>query len=96
MGQCYSTKASRDGLRVIDLYHDAFEQKLRLLAEGYRKRYGALLEYDVEKEIQDLKADRDRLRPYVVDAVEYMGAARVAKRFILVESSQVRSETDWL
>lgn len=35
IGPAYSTKALRDGLRVIDLYQDSFEQRLRLLAEGY-------------------------------------------------------------
>lgn len=83
-----STKASRDGLRIIDLYHESFEQKLRLLAEGYRKRYGSLLEYSVEDEIQRFKVYKDQLRPYIVDAVEYMKVTRENRRSVLVESSQ--------
>jgi len=39
----YSTKATRDGLRVIDMYYECFERKLRLLADGCRKRYGGVL-----------------------------------------------------
>ena len=81
-------KASRDGLRIIDLYQDFFEQKLRLLAEGYRKRYGPLLKYSVEDEIQKFKVYKDQLRPYVVDAVEYMKVTREKRRSVLVESSQ--------
>lgn len=88
IGPAYSTKASRDGLRVIDLYHESFERKLRLLAEGYRKRYGSLFKYSVEDEIQRLKVYKDQLRPYIVDAVEYIKAARGSKRSVLVESSQ--------
>ena len=88
IGPAYSTKASRDGLRVIDLYHESFERKLRLLAEGYRKRYGSLLKYSVEDEIQRFKGYKDHLRPYIVDAVEYMKVTRENRRSVLVESSQ--------
>ncbi|KAF6237827.1 hypothetical protein HO173_004028 [Letharia columbiana] len=88
IGPAYSTKAARDGLRVIDLYHESFEQKLRLLAEGYRKRYGELLKYSVEDEIQRFKIYKEQLRPYVVDAVEYMKVLRENKLSMLVESSQ--------
>ena len=88
IGPAYSTKASRDGLRVIDLYHESFERKLRLLAEGYRKRYGSLLKYSVEDEIQRFKVYKDQLRPYIVDAVEYMKVTRENRRSVLVESSQ--------
>ena len=88
IGPAYSTKASRDGLRVIDLYHESFERKLRLLAEGYRKRYGSLLKYSVEDEIQRFKVHKDQLRPYIVDAVEYMKVTRENRRSVLVESSQ--------
>ena len=93
IGPAYSTKAARDGLRVIDLYHKSFEQKLRLLAEGYRKRYGELLKYSVEDEIQRFKVYKEQLRPYIVDAVEYMKVMRENKRSMLVESSQALSMT---
>lgn len=88
IGPAYSTKAARDGLRIIDLYHESFERKLRLLAEGYRKRYGELLKYSVEDEIQRYKGYKEQLRPYIVDAVEYMRAAQEQKRSVLVEGSQ--------
>ena len=107
IGPSYSTKAARDGLRVIDIYHESFEQKLRLLAEGYRKRYGGLLRYAVEDEISRFKVYKEQLRPYIVDAVEYMKTARENKRQWLVESSQALSimgcraegnkdSTDWV
>ena len=94
IGPAYSTKAARDGLRVIDLYHESFEQRLRLLAEGYRKRYGKLLKYSVEDEIQRFQGYKEQLRPYIVDAVEYMKAVQENKRSVLVESSQALSMTE--
>jgi adenylosuccinate synthase len=93
IGPAYSMKAARDGLRVIDLYNESFEQKLRLLAEGYRKRYGELLEYSVEDEIQRFRVYKEQLRPYIVDAVEYMKVVRENKRSVLVEGSQALSMT---
>jgi adenylosuccinate synthase len=88
IGPSMATKASRDGLRVIDLYHESFDRKLRLLAEGYRKRYGDLLEYSVDEELERHKVYKERLRPYIVDAVEYMRVAQEEKRNVLIEGSQ--------
>lgn len=86
IGPAYSTKAARDGLRVIDIYHDSFEPRLRLLAANYRKRYGESLAkmYSVEDEIEKFKVYKEQLRPYIVDAVVFMKE----RRSILVESSQ--------
>ncbi|KAI2626180.1 adenylosuccinate synthetase [Xylaria nigripes] len=88
IGPSYSTKAARDGLRVNDIYRDDFAAKLRTLAAGYRARYGNLLQYDVEEEIQKFLSIREKLRPYIVDAVEYMKDAQEKKRSVLVEGSQ--------
>ena len=93
IGPAYSTKASRDGLRVIDMYHKSFEERLRLLESGYRKRYGDLLKYSVEEEIQKFSRYKDQLRPYVVDAVAYSKTMRENKQSMLVESSQALSIT---
>ncbi|EPE08552.1 adenylosuccinate synthetase [Ophiostoma piceae UAMH 11346] len=94
IGPSYSTKAARDGLRIADLLSPdtaTFERKLRSMAEGYRQRYGELFDqsgYDVEAEIAKFNECREKVRPYVVDAVEYMSTAQAAKRSILVEGSQ--------
>ena len=56
VGQSYSTKAARSGIRLAEAFdEELFEKKLRRLVDGYKKRYGDLLKYDVEKEIADWK-----------------------------------------
>jgi adenylosuccinate synthase len=87
IGPAYSTKAARDGLRVVDLYHESFEQKLRSLAEGYRKRYGEF-KYSVEDEIVKFREYKEQLQPYIVDVVDYMRVVEEKQRSVLVEGSQ--------
>jgi len=55
-GPTYSTKMTRSGLRMCDIFEEElFEKKLRRLALGYQKRFGDLLKYDVEEEIKKYK-----------------------------------------
>jgi adenylosuccinate synthase len=83
----------RSGIRLHEFFHeDIFESKLRRLASGYKKRYGDLLEYDVEEEIQALKKYREELANYVVDAVEFMKSVREENVSVLVEGGQALSE----
>jgi len=57
IGPTYSNKASRSGLRIADLYTwDIFEERLRRLADGYKKRFGELFQYDVEADLVKYKA----------------------------------------
>jgi adenylosuccinate synthase len=47
---------TRSGLRMCDLFDEAvFEQKLRRLALGYQKRFGDLLKYNPDDEIEKFK-----------------------------------------
>jgi adenylosuccinate synthase len=47
---------TRSGLRMCDLFDDkTFEEKLRRLATGFQKRFGDLLKYDVDEEIEKYK-----------------------------------------
>lgn len=56
IGPTYSTKAARSGVRVYELFNwPEFEKKLRALEHGYKKRFGDLLRYDVEKELAQFK-----------------------------------------
>ncbi|MCJ1240388.1 hypothetical protein MMC14_008390 [Varicellaria rhodocarpa] len=89
IGPCYGTKALRSGIRVGDIFDEMlFESKLRKLAKGFQKRYGELLEYDIEEEINRFKTYRIKLAPYVVDAVSFMASAQQELDFsILVEGA---------
>jgi adenylosuccinate synthase len=62
IGPTYSTKMTRSGLRMCDLFDEkVFEEKLRRLAMGYKKRFGDLLDYKVEDEIERFKVGHYKL-----------------------------------
>lgn len=89
IGPCYSTKAARSGIRLAEMFNEGlFERKLRQLAAGYKKRYGDLLQYDVEEEITRFKQYRPALAAHVIDAVTFMKDAQERQANILVEGSQ--------
>ncbi|CBX98176.1 similar to adenylosuccinate synthetase [Plenodomus lingam JN3] len=88
IGPTYSTKMTRSGLRMCDLFDEQmFETKLRRLAMGFQKRFGDLLKYDVEEEIAKFKTLREKLAPYVVDQIPLLASAKEAKAKILVEGA---------
>ena len=89
IGPCYSSKAARSGIRLAEMFNvGVFERKLRQLAAGYKKRYGDLLQYDVEEEIARFKQYRLALADHIVDAVVFMNDAQERQANILVEGSQ--------
>lgn len=89
IGPCYSSKAARSGIRLAEMFNvGLFERKLRQLAAGYKKRYGDLLQYDVEEEITRFKQYRLDLADHIVDAVVFMNDAQERQANILVEGSQ--------
>lgn len=89
IGPTYSTKATRSGLRIADIFNkDMFDQKVRHLASGFRKRYGDLLKYDPEEEIKRFDEFRVKLAPYVVDQVPLIESAVKGNVKMLVEGSQ--------
>ena len=88
IGPSYSTKAARNGIRVHEIFdQEHFEAKLRRLAAGYKKRFGDLLEYDVEEEIARFREYRKKLPEFVVDAVNFMANAQKNGVEILVEGA---------
>ncbi|KAJ1948997.1 Adenylosuccinate synthase [Linderina macrospora] len=87
IGPTYSTKASRSGIRVHHLYHfDEFEKRFRSLVASRHRRYGDF-EYDVEKELQRYRELAERLRPYVIDSVEYLYNELKAQKKVLIEGA---------
>ena len=88
IGPTYSTKSTRSGIRVSDIFSkDRFDEKLRHLATGYQKRYGDLLSYDPEEEINRFDEYRTRLQPYVVDQVPLIESAVKGNVKMLVEGA---------
>lgn len=89
IGPTYSTKATRSGVRIADIFNKpVFEEKLRQLEAGFRKRYGDLLQYDAEEEIARFDQYRETLKPYVVDQTPLLESAIKGNVKMLVEGSQ--------
>ncbi|KPM38454.1 Adenylosuccinate synthetase [Neonectria ditissima] len=88
IGPSYSTKAARTGIKLAEIYDaELFERKLRQLAAGYSKRYGDLLKYDVEDELERFKEYRTQLPKYTVDAISLIKQAQDSDTPILIEGA---------
>jgi adenylosuccinate synthase len=88
IGPTYSTKATRSGIHVADIFNkERFDGKLRHLASGFKKRYGDLLQYDAEEEIARFDEYRERLKPFVVDQVPLIESAVKGNVRMLVEGA---------
>ena len=89
IGPTYSTKATRSGIHMAEIFNkEIFDTKLRHLAQGFKKRYGDLLQYDPEEEIARFDKYREELKPFVVDQVPLIESAVKGNVRILVEGSQ--------
>ena len=87
IGPCYSSKASRSGLRVHHLYHfEEFEEKFRKMVANKQKRHEGL-DYDVDKELARYKEFAEKLRPHVVDSIKYVHDAIDSGKRVLVEGA---------
>lgn len=77
IGPCYSTKSARSGVRISEIFDkEALDRKLRTLSKGFKKRYGDLLQYDVEQEIASFDKHRAELKRFVVDAVPFIASVQ--------------------
>lgn len=89
IGPTFSSKATRSGVMLADIFdHEFLSLKLRRLYDGYKKRFGDLLKYDVEDEIERFKGYAEKLQPYVIDEVPLLRSAKEEKLKILVEGAQ--------
>ncbi|EGV64505.1 Adenylosuccinate synthase [Yamadazyma tenuis] len=92
IGPTYSTKASRSGIRVHHLVSeepgawDEFKVRYQRLVESRYKRYGDF-DYDVESELKKYEGYRELLKPFVVDAVDFVHKAIADDKKILVEGA---------
>ncbi|XP_074275094.1 adenylosuccinate synthetase 2, chloroplastic-like [Silene latifolia] len=91
IGPCYSSKVTRNGIRVGDLMHmDTFPQKLEILLLDAASRfkdfkYGPEM---LKEEVEKYKRFAERLEPFVADTVYVMNESISQKKKILVEGGQ--------
>ncbi|KAI1158878.1 Adenylosuccinate synthetase [Nemania serpens] len=78
----------RSGVRLADVFdQELFETKLRRLAHGYQARYGDLLKYDVEEEIQRFRGYRTELAKYAIDGLSFMHSAQTSNMNVIIEGA---------
>lgn len=85
---------TRSGLRMCDLFdEEVFEKKLRRVADGYKKRFGDLLQYDVEEEIARYKVRTLDLDLYSVHQMLTLLSRNSAPRSLLTSSTRFLSSS---
>jgi len=92
IGPCYSDKAARKGIRVADLYNEEFfrtqvtaftAEKNKILAALYG---GAAL--DPDRIVAEYRVYAEKLKSYVIDAVELVNGAIDKGKKVLFEGAQ--------
>ena len=90
IGPCYSSKASRSGLRMCDLiasdFQNRFVEKFKRLASDHERAYGT--QVDVEAEVSKYKELSEKIKPYVTETVSYMHKVLEAGEKVLVEGAK--------
>jgi len=88
IGPTYSSKATRNGLRVCDLLGDFsyFVERYRSLVALHQRMFPALA-VDVEAELERYHGYADQIRPMVVDTLGCVSRALSAGKRVLVEGA---------
>ncbi|KAL7921734.1 Adenylosuccinate synthetase [Trichoderma austrokoningii] len=88
IGPTYACKHARNGIRLAEIFNpELFERKLRQLEQGYRKRFGDLLVYDIDDELKRFETYRVDLAKYTVDSTSMMHQAQKENKSILIEGA---------
>lgn len=88
IGPAYSSKATRNGLRVCDLQNmDLFADKLRKLNMDGAKRFGDAYKYDIEADIAKYKELAQTIKPLISDTIDYLNNAYEQGKRILIEGA---------
>lgn len=74
IGPTYSSKATRNGIRVTDLMFDfdIFEAKFRALVKYSKDMYSNLSDINIEAELQRYKEIREKIKPCVKDVTFFL------------------------
>ncbi|KAJ8924320.1 hypothetical protein NQ315_007113 [Exocentrus adspersus] len=88
IGPAYSSKATRNGIRMGDLLGNfaTFQKKFENLVNTYQRMFPTL-KVDVEKELAKYEVYAEKVRPYVRDTVSYLDKAIKEGKKILVEGA---------
>jgi adenylosuccinate synthase len=88
IGPTYSSKASRNGIRISDLLGDfnLFSEKFRTLVAAYKRMFPDLT-VDIEAELVRYAEYAEKVRPLVKDTVYYLNAALKDNKKVLVEGA---------
>ncbi|KAJ8974443.1 hypothetical protein NQ317_000220 [Molorchus minor] len=88
IGPTYSSKATRNGIRIGDLLGDftQFSKKYEELVNMYQRMFPTL-RVDVEFELKRYEEYAEKIRPYVYDTVSYLDKAIRSGKKILVEGA---------
>ncbi|GLG95520.1 Adenylosuccinate synthetase [Gryllus bimaculatus] len=88
IGPTYSSKATRNGIRIADLLGDfnLFSEKFKGLVAMYQRMFPEL-NVDVEGELKRYKEFSGKVRPFVVESVSFLHSALRLGKKVLVEGA---------
>lgn len=88
IGPAYSSKATRNGIRIADLLGDfnLFAEKFEALVASYQRMFPDLV-VDVPAELERYKVFAERIRPLVCETVSFLHEALRQHKKILVEGA---------
>jgi len=88
IGPTYSSKATRNGVRISDLMRDfdKFAEKFSSLADCHSVRFKSL-QVDKKAELERYKVFAERLRPMVIETVSFLHKQIKSGKNVLVEGA---------
>jgi len=86
IGPAYASKATRNGLRVCDIFTEDFPEKMERLTMDAEKRFDDL-DGHLKEEVARYEGLREKLRPFVCDTVSYINESYKSGKSILIEGA---------
>lgn len=88
IGPAYSSKATRNGIRVGELIGDfnLFSEKFQAIVATYERLFPGI-KIDTVSELQRYKTFAEKLRPFVKDTVSFLHSSLASGKSILVEGA---------
>lgn len=90
IGPCYSSKMSRNGIRIGDLKNMVkVKEKLTSLVNNKKERFRKFnYDYDIENEMKKLNDQYEQIKEYIDDTATYINVSIKNKKYVLVEGAQ--------